>query len=458
MGLIRMAKGVPIAIVLSVILVASIALSPIPVQASSKTVNGNGWSVTLATDADNYTLGQTVTVTLTFSGEFNGTILLIATNATGKEVYGDTKNVEQVTSVVFRFTLEDRYGVGEYTVKASVRGSIKADDRVQSVTVTADKLVVTFQVQQPPPPSNSIVVQGLVVDENNKPVPHALVYVPGTSIRAFTDNNGLFTLYFGAPGTYTLRLEKNDYYPETYTIRVNATANSILQLRLTTLAYQITLLREEVASLKALLQQVNSTLVLYGASIDALNKTLTSVTEQFSVKIDTLSNLLNATQAKILALNATILSLREELNNYALKDYVESIAENLTSTITSLNGSLAALRAEVASLAENLTSKISALVDSINKINNAISMLNNNLQNLQDAHKSLENRVASNENKLNDLQGGLSALQDTLNNVSSSLKRQVDSASLYGIIGIVSGIVGIVLAAIAILLVYRRLT
>ncbi len=438
------------------VLVILLALSPITALAATKTYTGNGWEVTLSTDSDNYTIGQTVVATITFSGEFNGTIVFIVLNATSDTVYGDAVNLEQARQVNFSFTILESYGVGTYVLKASVKGSMKTSNGIQSINIPANEFNVTIQVQQPVQ-ENTIILRGEVVDENNKPVANALVYVPGTDIRAVTDNNGEFVLYFHATGTYTLRLEKNDYYPEEYIIRVNET-NTYVTLKLTTLAYQITLLKQKLGEITASLEKLNSTVAGQGERIAELEQAIASLNTTLSGKIEALLSQLQALENTIADLAGRVDGLEQALDNYATKDYVASVAANLTTSINALNTTLATVSARIDQLYEELVGRLNELADRLDSLNDAVKQLGDELSNTKSAQEALAEKVSGNENSIAKLGAQLSALAGKLDNTTVMLKKHIDNASLYGIIGIITGVVGIVLAAFAIMQLYRRVS
>jgi len=438
--------------------------------ASSTTYNGNNWSITIATDSDSYTLGETVTVTITFSGEFNGTILLVVTNSTGDNIYGDARNLEKATNSVFTFTLREEYGTGVFTVKASIKGSIKTDDTVQSVNVGADKLKTSFEVESPAQPAGISLV-GVVVNENNAPVSGALVYVPGTTIRAYTDNNGFFTIYFPSEGTYTLRLEKNDYYPATYIIRVNTT-NTVVQLRITTLAYQIASLKKEVAQLSSIISELNntvtSTLMAQKELINNIIASISNLNSTITAQIDSITSTISMISGNITSLSNIVKNLENRLNTisreYASKQYVEELYSGLRDNITSIISNLkeevnSKINALNSSLIDLLDSELKSLKDLLSRIQSQLSLK------IRQVHDNLSANITRNANSIsglkediNKLDNSLGTLAEVITNTTQALKKDISNSALYGIIGIIVGIIGIVIAAFALMLIFRKMS
>lgn len=82
-------------------------------------------------------------------------------------------------------------------------------------------------------------IAGVVLDSLGGPLSGALVSVQGTTIRAITDDAGSFRLNRVRAGELTLLVRRLGYKPESPTVRVNASGEARMEVRLAALAIRL---------------------------------------------------------------------------------------------------------------------------------------------------------------------------------------------------------------------------
>ena len=108
--------------------------------------------------------------------------------------------------------------------KAASQGEVKVKGRVAVCTKPVQKETTALPVQKS---AEQKIIRGKVVDENDKPIQYASVYIEGTSIGTTTDSTGNFALNCTAESNANVHISYVGYSTITMTVDELATKESI---------------------------------------------------------------------------------------------------------------------------------------------------------------------------------------------------------------------------------------
>lgn len=260
-------------------------------------------TLTVTTDADIYSPGDTIFVTGSAVPNTDVTIQLFNPNNELVDITYVRSGADGSYATSFKLPSVmpmDKWILGTYTVKAFMAG--------QTVTKT-----ITVQLR--------IIVIGKVVDSAGIGIPGATVTIGAVSVTTGAD--GSFTVGLPAEGTYTMKITKAGYYA--YTATVTATAvrpTNVGTITLMSLEDKIASLEKQISDLNALIIRLNSSLDSANKEISSLKAALDSASKDISILKDqvrtlqgiavTVSDLQKAASsldASVKALQATVAQL-----------------------------------------------------------------------------------------------------------------------------------------------------
>ncbi|MBC7112924.1 MAG: carboxypeptidase regulatory-like domain-containing protein [Candidatus Methanomethyliales bacterium] len=245
-------------------------------------------TLTVTTDADTYSPGDTISVSGTAVANTDVTIQLLNPNGQLVDITYVRSGSDGSYSTSFKTPSTMPTGqwvLGTYTVKAFMG------------TQTATK---TITIQQ------KIAVTGKVVDSAGEGVAGATVTV-GTA-SGTTGADGSFTVSLSAEGTYTLKVTKTGYYTYTETVTASLGTNDVGTIQLTSLEDKIAALESEVGNLTESLETAQSDIASLKTQVQQLQAITTTVT-QLQSTANSLQSSVNSLQSSVNALQATVAQL-----------------------------------------------------------------------------------------------------------------------------------------------------
>jgi len=353
----------------------------------------NAQALTVTTNKDFYSPGETIIVSGTAVANADVTVQLLNPNGQLVDIDYVRAETDGTYTLTFRIPATMPTGqwiFGTYTVKAFMGAQ------------TATK---TITIQQ------MVAVTGKVVDSTGAAISGATVTID--TATATTAADGTFTIYLSAPGTYTIKITKANYYTYTESITATTGTNNMGNITLTSYEDKISELENTIASLTATIQQLQTQLNTANLNISSLKTTIQQ-------------------------LQGTIQQL-----------------QGLIGEVSSLRSSLSSATSEISSLksqVSELSSKLSSVTSDVSSLKTTVQQLQSSLNSANAEISSLKTTVAM----ATDLKSSVDALQSTVNSLKSSVDALQASTSQLPILYALA-FVGIIIAIIAVILVYRKI-
>lgn len=450
------------------------ALLLVPVLATAQTNMASDAVAKIYSDKESYLPDSVVEIKIEFVDPFTGTYFLQVLNPNGEVVDFDTDAVTNATEITYIFQHDETiHGYGVFKAKLTYSGYVLRNGEKVNV-YSATPLEISFTIA----PSYSI--KGVVVDEYDKPVANARVYIKETGAEYVTGVDGSFVIAVPAPGTYTVVVEKSDYLPASKVVTV--TELGVTDIGTVKIKSQIA----AIIDLMGQVQALNSTLQQLGDTLASLSEKVESIASQVGANsnaLEQLSQQIEALQGSVTSLQDALDALQKSLEAYATKEYVdqqfEAAMSKINDAVTSLRDMIKAIEGTVDSLQKAVSSIQTALDQYATKadlekalsdaksytdekvggaLSEAKSYADQKVGSALDEAKSYADQKAKElDDKINAVSSEVDKLKDTISNLQSQVLQQLSqqledttnsakSASRMALIAVILAIIGILIA------------